>query len=227
MSGILWIILATWLAAALPDHDRFAPVDLRCAPTRIKDMPTSAEGPVAEAQTQRLPPLKELITSPFGRRRAPGWLGRPGRVIRDHLGLDIRARLDWPVVAFKSGEVTSAGDHGLSGIMVEITQEDGMRAGYAHMGKTLVRKGQKVKTGDIVGVVGCTGRTTGSHLHFSLKDARGAFVDPLPYLQSAEQVLRPAPEQIPARLEPQRCRPYIGRRFYRPPPPRSSDINDF
>ncbi len=179
-----------------------------------------------EARTPRLPPLEQLITSPFGRRHMPGWRSRRGRVIRDHLGLDIRARLGWPVIAFKDGVVTWAGEHGLSGIMVKIRQKDGMTARYAHLGKALAHRGQQVDSGAVVGLVGCTGRTTGAHLHFALQDAKGVFIDPLPHLQSAEQLLRPAPEQIPARIEPQQCRPVL-RRGLMPPPPRSSDINDF
>lgn len=210
----LWIILLIW--TILPGQ---AAADI---------VPELQENPASptEAQTPRLPPLAQMITSPFGRRHMPGWRSRRGRVIRDHLGLDIRARLDWPVIAFKGGAVTWAGEHGLSGIMVEIKQQDGMTARYAHLGKTLVRRGQSVNTGDVVGMVGCTGRTTGAHLHFALQDAGGVFIDPLPHLRSAEQLLRPSPDRIPPRIEPQQCRPAL-RGGPMPPPPRSSDINDF
>ena len=68
-----------------------------------------------------------------------------------------------------------------------------MTARYGHMSKTLVKTGQRVTAGEPVGLVGCTGRTTGAHLHFGLLDASGKAVDPLPYLHSADEVLRPAP----------------------------------
>ncbi len=173
-----------------------------------------ARQPVAERG--KLPPLAEMITSPFGPRRMPGWLSRRGMVMREHSGLDIRARLGWPVVALEGGQISHAGPHGLSGIVVEIRQDDGMTARYAHLEKTLVRAGRRVQRGETVGLVGCTGRTTGAHLHFGLRNAQGELVDPLPYLRSAEQVLRPKPEQIPAELTPQQCGPVIRGRNGRP-----------
>lgn len=170
----------------------------------------------AAREAGKLPPLAEMITSPFGRRRMPGWLSRRGMVMREHSGLDIRARLGWPVVAFDGGMVSHAGPHGLSGIVVEIRQDDGMTARYAHLQKVLVSAGRRVRRGEAVGLVGCTGRTTGAHLHFGLQNAKGELVDPLPYLRSAEQLLRPAPGQIPAELTPQQCGPVIRGRNGRP-----------
>lgn len=170
----------------------------------------------SDGGVRALPPLTEMITSPFGLRRVPGWLSRRGKVMREHTGLDIRARTGWPVVAFKGGRIVRAGPHGLAGIVVEIRQDDGMTARYAHLEKALVTRGQNVAVGAVVGLVGCTGRTTGAHLHFGLRDAQGHLVDPLPYLRSAGQVLRPAPEQIPEELTPQSCGPVIRGRDGRP-----------
>lgn len=68
-----------------------------------KEDTTPGTSPVAE--TGKLPPLAAMITSPFGLRRMPGWLSRRGMVMREHSGLDIRARLGWPVVAFEGGPV--------------------------------------------------------------------------------------------------------------------------
>ena len=156
---------------------------------------------------RELPPLKEMITSGFGPRRMPTWLSRRGMVVRDHTGIDLRAHQNWPVVAFRSGTVILAGNEGMSGIVVDIRQDDGMTARYAHLGKTLVRKGQEVTQGTPVGLVGCTGRTTGAHLHFGLRDASGKLVDPLPFLSRGEDLLRPAPEDMPEQLTPQTCGP--------------------
>ena len=66
-------------------------------------------------------------------------------------------------------------------------------------------RGQKVQRGEKIGIVGCTGRTTGAHLHFGLRDAGGNLVDPLPFLSRAEDVLRPDPDAIPEELAPQSC----------------------
>lgn len=175
-----------------------------------------AESLPAALQVRQLPPLEEMVTSPFGPRRMPTWLSRRGMVVREHSGVDLRARLGWPVVAYKGGEVIRSGEDGLSGIVVDIRQDDGMTARYAHLEKTLVRKGKKVQRGEKIGIVGCTGRTTGAHLHFGLRDAGGNLVDPLPFLSRAEDVLRPDPDAIPEELAPQSCGPVMRGRNGRP-----------
>lgn len=139
----------------------------------------------------------------------PGWLSRRGLVMRDHEGIDIRAHMGWPVTAFKAGTVTRAGENGAMGISVDIRQDDGMTARYGHMAKTLVKTGQSVAAGTPIGLVGCTGRTTGAHLHFGLKNAAGKAVDPTAYLHSADEVLRPAPAEIPPVIEAQSCGPVL------------------
>lgn len=183
-------------------------------PSPCKPIPgASAAPPAGSPDTERapgiLPPLRQIVTSPFGLRRVPGWLSRHGMTIREHTGLDIRAGIGWPVTAFKGGEVLHAGDRGLLGIAVDIRQDNGMTAYYGHLGKTLVTRGQRVQAGDPVGIVGCTGRTTGAHLHFGLRDAAGKLVDPERYLERTEQILCPTPEQIPATLEAQACGPVL------------------
>lgn len=177
--------------------------------------PNAASLP-AELRQRQLPPLEEMVTSPFGPRRMPTWLSRRGMVVRQHGGVDLRARLGWPVVAYKGGEVIRSGEDGASGIVVDIRQDDGMTARYAHLEKTLARKGQKVEKGEKIGLVGCTGRTTGAHLHFGLRDAAGKLVDPLPFLSRAEDVLRPDPDAIPEELTPQTCGPVMRGRHGRP-----------
>lgn len=174
-----------------------------------QDQPVASKADAAGATNapRCLPPLRELITSPFGNRRMPGWLSRRGMVMRDHAGIDIRARMGWPVTAFKPGMVIRAGENGPLGISVDIKQDDGMTARYGHMSKTLTKSGQHVEAGEPVGLVGCTGRTTGAHLHFGLLNAAGKYVDPLPYLHSADEVLRPDPADIPPVLEAQSCGP--------------------
>ncbi|MBO4301340.1 MAG: M23 family metallopeptidase [Desulfovibrio sp.] len=176
-----------------PSHPESIPEDL--STERI---------PQTDAQ-QKLPPLRSLITSPFGPRAMPGWLGRGGKPLRMHYGIDIRARIGWPVVSFKDGTVKQAGPNGSLGLAVVIHQKDGMTAYYGHLGKVMVNVGQSVTAGTIVGHVGCTGRTTGVHLHFSLHKGDGTAVNPLPFLERAEQLLRPTSEQIPAVLEAQAC----------------------
>lgn len=175
----------------------------------------SAAGSATEAATvsategtanlRALPPLDEMITSHFGNRRMPGWLSRRGMVMRDHNGLDIRARQGWPVLAYAGGTVTRAGAEGASGIVVELKHDDGLITRYAHLEKTLCRKGERVELGAAVGLVGCTGRTTGAHLHFGVRDAQNKAMDPRPFLREASQLLGPSADMIPEELTPQQC----------------------
>lgn len=166
--------------------------------------PSSAQAALPKAK-RSLPPLRSMITSPFGPRAMPGWLGRGSKPMRMHNGIDIRARIGWPVVAFKDGTVRQAGPHGNLGLAVVIHQNDSMTSYYGHLSKTLVTVGQRVSAGTVVGHVGCTGRTTGAHLHFGLHNGEGVPINPLPFLERAEQLLQPSPNQIPDVLEPQAC----------------------
>lgn len=203
-------------SVAQPDAQKNSAGIPRPEPAPQPDAPGSAL-PETEPPTTRqnaaicraLPPLREMVTSPFGNRRMPGWLSRRGMAMRFHAGIDIRARQGWPITAFKSGTVIRAGENGPLGISVDIRQDDGMTARYGHMAKTLVKIGQRVERGLPIGRVGCTGRTTGAHLHFGLLNASGKAVDPMPYLHSADEVLRPNPAEIPPVIEAQSCGPVL------------------
>ena len=119
------------------------------------------------------------ITSPYGVRRSSR---------RSHKGIDIRAPLGSPIMAFRSGVVVCAEYHGSYGNMVEIQQDDGILSRYAHMSQILVRKGDRVTPGLMIGRVGSTGRSTGPHLHFELLiDNRQ--MNPMAYLPTPKQVV--------------------------------------
>ena len=119
------------------------------------------------------------ITSPYGVRRSSR---------RSHKGIDIRAPLGSPIMAFRGGVVVCAEYHRSYGYMVEIQQDDGIRARYAHMSQILTRKGDRVEPGLMIGRVGSTGRSTGPHLHFELlRDNRQ--MNPMAYLPTPKQVV--------------------------------------
>ena len=119
------------------------------------------------------------ITSPYGVRRSSR---------RSHKGIDIRAPLGSPIMAFRSGMVRCAEYHSSYGYMVEIQQDYGIVARYAHMSQMLVRKGDRVEPGLMIGRVGSTGRSTGPHLHFELiHDNRQ--MNPMTYLPTPKQVV--------------------------------------
>lgn len=124
-------------------------------------------------------PVKEgRVSSFFGSRR------------RDyHEGIDIKANRGNPIFAAKGGEVIYSGRkiHGY-GNMIVVKHPDGMATVYAHNKKNLVKIGEFVTQGQILGYVGATGKATGPHLHFEIR--KGELPqDPLLYLP---QVRTPA-----------------------------------
>lgn len=126
-----------------------------------------------------------IISSEYGKRRDP----KRRSVFRQHQGIDVRAPKGSPIIAFKGGEVLRANRFSSYGLTVEVMQYDGVIARYAHMNKISVKKGDRIGTGDQVGEVGRTGRTTGAHLHFELLK-EGDSLDPMLYMERAEQVVR-------------------------------------
>ncbi len=136
----------------------------------------SAERATTQSQdivrTEALPRL----SSRFGLRRDP--LG--GRT-RLHAGIDIPGPLGTPVRAAQAGEVRRAGNAGDYGRMIEIDHGNGFRTRYAHLSRIGVRPGERVAEGQTIGLMGSTGRSTGSHLHFEVRRG-GTILDPLDYL---------------------------------------------
>lgn len=103
------------------------------------------------------------ITSPFGFRIHPitGYASI-------HKGIDIAAPADDPVIAPADGIVFYRGNAGPLGNLLIIDHSDKCRTYYAHLGDTFVKKGCTVRRGDLIGYVGKTGRTTGTHLHYEV-----------------------------------------------------------
>jgi cell division protein FtsB len=127
--------------------------------------------------TPSIRPLKGgYLSSRYGRRMDPF----SGRICR-HLGIDYRARTGTPVMTTADGIVTMSKKKGSFGLVIEVNHGNGFKTRYAHLSKMLVRRGQRVKRGEIIGLVGNSGRSTGSHLHYEVifrKQNR----DPLHYI---------------------------------------------
>jgi murein DD-endopeptidase MepM/ murein hydrolase activator NlpD len=127
----------------------------------------------------RKPVVGEIeLSSGFGVRNDP-FVGRPAM----HTGLDFRASTGDPVRATANGRVTNAGWSGGYGRMVEIDHGNGLSTRYGHMSQIDVKVGDIVKTGDVVGEVGSTGRSTGPHLHYETR-INGEAVDPQRFLRA-------------------------------------------
>lgn len=148
------------------------------------------------------PPLKELVTSAYGAKRSS--LGQGGHV---HTGLDIRAHIGWPIRSLQKGVVVEAGMNGPAGLMVQVQQENGRLVTYAHMSEILTTKGQEVSRGQHIGKVGCTGRTTGAHLHIAIKDASGRHVNPRQEIKGLWEVFDPPVEELSGPIESMACTP--------------------
>jgi len=103
-------------------------------------------------------PTEGLVYSLFGMR----W----GRM---HRGIDISGRSGTPVLAARDGTVTFAGVKGGYGNIVILSHEDGYETRYAHLSSIKASVGDVVETGDVIGLMGSTGRSTGPHLHFEIR----------------------------------------------------------
>lgn len=156
-----------------------------------------------------LPPLEDMVTSPFGLRNSQRKRQGARLLRREHHGVDIKAPRGWPVISFREGEVIQAGPSGAAGIIAKVRQKDGITAVYAHLDKVLVTVGQRVSQGQILGEVGCTGRTTGSHLHLAMRKEDNSLVDPLQYVKHANEIFKPTPEQIPQTISAEACRRFF------------------
>lgn len=113
------------------------------------------------------------ISSKFGYRIHPIRKTR-----RMHTGVDYAAPTGTPVKATADGTVVRAGVAGGYGNMVEVQHSDGTTSRYAHLHAFRTSVGQPVKQGQVIGLVGSTGMSTGPHLHFEIRK-NGSPVDPL------------------------------------------------
>jgi murein DD-endopeptidase MepM/ murein hydrolase activator NlpD len=128
------------------------------------------------ASTPAIRPTTGWISSKFGYRISP-FTG-----LREfHKGLDIATRKGTPIVATADGVVTFEGTKGLIGKVIVIDHGHGMVTRYAHISKALKKRGDVIKRGDTIALVGSTGRTTGSHLHYDVR-LNGIPVNPAKYI---------------------------------------------
>ena len=152
-----------WLATYVP------PTTKPSNTTKPSTQPPSSSGWVCPLPYYRL-------TSPFGMRKHP-ILGYE----RMHNGVDMAAASGTPIYAAKSGKVTIAGWGGQAGNYVSINHGDGFASIYMHMTNYVVRAGQYVNAGQVIGYVGSTGLSSGPHLHFGIS-YNGTYVNPMAYI---------------------------------------------
>lgn len=115
------------------------------------------------------------MASGYGVRRDPIY-----GTMKFHEGMDFSAPVGTPVYATADGRVASAGWQGLYGNLIEIDHGYNYKTRYAHLSQVKVRAGQTVHRGDLIGLVGNTGKSTGPHLHYEVR-LRGQAQNPVNY----------------------------------------------
>lgn len=124
------------------------------------------------------PVSSHYVTSPYGKRPSPGGVGS-----RYHKGMDIgRVGYTTEVHAAKAGTVIVSQYSSSYGNYVVVSHGSGNTTLYAHMSSRKVSVGQDVKQGDVLGITGSTGRSTGPHLHFEITE-NGQRINPAKYLK--------------------------------------------
>lgn len=128
------------------------------------------------AITWKVPIKYKQFSSPYGWRIHPIY-----GTEKFHYGVDLAAPEGTPIWATRSGKVTTASYDSSSGYYVVIDHGDGYRSIYMHMTHYIVKKGQTVSQGEVIGYCGSTGASTGSHLHFGISK-NGSYVNPANYI---------------------------------------------
>ena len=147
-------------------------------------VPTKPSGTDTTPSTQApsssgwIKPVKSYtLTSAFGMRIHP-----IQKVEKFHEGVDMAAPQGTPIYAAKAGKVTTTSfQAGGAGYYVSINHGDGFSSIYMHMTHYIVKPGQHVSTGQVIGYVGSTGGSTGPHLHFGIS-YNGTYVNPMNYI---------------------------------------------
>ncbi len=136
------------------------------------------EGPLL-LERPFLPPVEGArVTSPFGVRRRYGDL-----FTSYHEGLDFAAPLSAPVRAVAEGVVVLSERLRVRGEAVLLAHGGGLCTGYWHLSERKVRVGERVRAGQVLGLLGSTGLSTGPHLHLEAR-LQGVPIDPAPFFQA-------------------------------------------
>ncbi len=123
------------------------------------------------------PTSSHVVSSSFGYRKDP-FTG----VAAYHAGLDISGNTGDSVYAAGAGTVVEAERRGARGLFIKIEHPEGLQTAYMHLSKINVAVGESISKGELIGEMGSTGRSTGSHLHFQV-EKKNEVVNPLSYIQ--------------------------------------------
>jgi murein DD-endopeptidase MepM/ murein hydrolase activator NlpD len=157
-------------------HNRKKIVDLG---NEIKEKGTEAAKNTIDKIQSWVRPVAAKISSPFGYRTHP-----ITKVQQFHNGIDLPVPINTNIKNPMSGVVADVYSKGTGGNQLIIKHDNGFTTGYAHLTKSLVKKGDRVKQGEIIALSGNTGKVTGPHIHLTMKDKAGNWVDPAKVLYS-------------------------------------------
>ena len=189
--GIDVAALKTGMEIFLPGAKPVGLVENRVDNTKLAEAKKlNAKNSKSATKTEKLPegevavknhsgfrwPIMGRITSPFG------WRQHPITKRRDfHTGVDIKANRNDPIKAAGSGKIAYSGWMGGYGKVIVIEHSNGQSTLYAHCSSLLAGKGANVTSGQLIAKVGTTGRSTGPHLHFEVRNGKSP-VNPIKYL---------------------------------------------
>ena len=150
--------------------------------TSWKKLDNLADGAIAIPSEK--PVRTAEFTSGYGTRTDP-FRGGAAR----HQGIDLAAPVGTPIYATAEGTVSEAGFNGGGyGNLIKLDHGRGIETRYGHLSRILVSPGQRIARGQLIGRMGSTGRSTGSHLHYEVR-IDGRAVNPIPFMKSNDYLL--------------------------------------
>ncbi len=158
------------LTAQMDDRDR---------QMRVLESMLMSRNLSAEVSPAGRPVKKGWLSSKYGMRTDP-FTGKQDH----HKGVDLAGKEGTEVIATAAGVVTWSGKRSGYGNMVEVTHGNGYVTRYGHNKEHLVQVGQRVEKGQVIALMGNTGRSTGPHVHFEVW-RNGKTVDPMSYIQAS------------------------------------------
>ncbi len=147
-----------------------------------RSLDTSERGSVSIPSRMPVDASRVRTSSNFGMRSDPFRGTRRG-----HKGVDLAGPIGTPIYATADGVVSKAQWFGGYGRYIQIEHGGAMQTRYGHMSRLNVVANQRVRKGEVIGYMGSSGRSTGSHLHYEVR-VSGKAVNPLPYMRASEYV---------------------------------------
>lgn len=179
-------------SGALEDFDKGSATTLAMAATPETPLERTVEQGLSEivtylderfSETDKLPTILPVKSAGAWISCYYGWRTNPmsGKGKEHHNGLDIAGQWNSPIIAPSAGKVVRSARDTYLGNYVKLDHGDGLFTTYGHLNSRSVKVGQRVKRGDVIGRMGKSGRTTGTHLHYAVvKNKR--YVNPLQYI---------------------------------------------